>query len=560
MPRNPFPLRISITTKLLAWCVLLIAIFYAITAVLMGRIKEIETLSSSIVGVNYKVVENSELMAQQLIGLLENKRRFEILGAEEHRQSYFRTLSEYQGRLREMLRLYPDIPEPWETLHESLRSYLPDGWEEELDAREQDMARTDREIAPETAPETTTPETIPEATDETAPEATSEITPAVPDLRESQAPASRVQAPEGQASGAQTLQGDPRAPAQGLPDFLPDEAVNEWLDILAEARGANRKEMESGIIRLYDMARTAERVGFLGLTGSLAAGIAGSLFIAYVLSRGLRELRRGIRLLSREGRLEPIRVLTNDELGELAQAFNRMTDQLRREEQMRSDFISMLSHEIRTPLTSIREAVNLVKGGVLGEINERQKKFLDISGKEVNRLSSLLSRLMHVSSLEARDLSLELAPTDPGALAAETSERMQPTAEAKGIVILVDSPHDLPRVKADVENVRQVLLNLIGNALKFSPERSVVTVRLKSDEPGRRVVICVSDQGPGIAADEQPFVFRKYYRAKSVRDSVDGAGLGLSISKRIVDAHGGDMWFESAPGQGSSFCFSLPCA
>ncbi|EMG37109.1 signal transduction histidine kinase [Desulfocurvibacter africanus PCS] len=519
MPSKRFSPRFSITTKLLAWCVLLIAIFYAITAALMGRIKEIETLSSNIIGVHYKVVENSEIMAQQLITLLENKRRFEILGTAEHRQAYFRTLSEYQDRLREMLRLYPDIPEPWDTLYASLQSYLPEGWEERVDENGQTLAGQ----APVTEPESL--------------------------IRPGYTPAPVTQ--------GQALQGDPAAPI-GPPDFLPDDAVNKWLEILAKARVDNRKQMESGIMRLYDKARRAERTGFLGLTASLAIGIAGSLLIAFLLGRGLSELKRGIRRLGREGRLEPIRVLTSDELGELAQAFNRMTDQLRHEEQMRSDFISMLSHEIRTPLTSIREAVNLVKGGVLGDINEKQRKFLEISGKEVNRLSSLLTRLMNVSSLEARDMVLDLQPADPGALTAETSERMQPTAEAKGIVILVDSPDHLPQIKADTENVRQVLLNLIGNALKFSPARSVVMVRLKSDEPGQRVIFCVTDQGPGIPVEEQPFVFRKYYRAKGVRNSVDGAGLGLSISKRIVDAHGGDMWLESSPGQGSSFCFSLP--
>lgn len=556
MPRKPFPMRISITTKLLAWCVLLIAIFYAMTAVLMGRIKEIETLSSSIVGVNYKVVENSEIMAQQLISLLENKRRYEILGSEEHRQAYFKTLGEYRGRLREMLRLYPDIPEPWETLHEGLRIHLPQ--DEEPGARE-----------PQAGIPAVEPEPARQGRLESGPalldvpggsESTAVGSPTVngPSLRgEPGEPGepSEPSDPDSPAGSAELAE-----PAWDASGFLPDQAVNEWLDILAKARSANRTEMETGIVRLYDMARKAERQGFLGLTASLAVGIAGSLLIAYMLGRGLRELRRGIRSLSREGRLEPVRVLTNDELGELAQAFNHMTDQLRHEEQMRSDFISMLSHEIRTPLTSIREAVNLVKGGVLGEINPKQRKFLEISGKEVNRLSSLLTRLMQVSSLEARDLSLELKPADPADLAAETSERMQPTAEAKGIVILVDSPDGLPQVKADVENVRQVLLNLIGNALKFSPERSVVTVRLSCDGPRQRVFFCVSDQGPGIPAEEQPFVFRKYYRAKGVRDSVDGAGLGLSISKRIVEAHGGQMWFESAPGRGSSFCFSLPSA
>ena len=274
----------------------------------------------------------------------------------------------------------------------------------------------------------------------------------------------------------------------------------------------------------------------------------------------LRELRRGIRSLTHEGELKQIRVLTSDELGELSEAFNNMTEQLKREERMRSDFISMLSHEIRTPLTSVRESINLLKQGLLGEVNERQARFLDISGKEINRLSSLLSRLMNVSSMESRDLVLNLEPVDVRELTWGTSERMQPTAEAKQIAIGVEAPESGHEVWADAEHIRQVLLNFLGNAIKFAPAHTEVTLIARIEPDRERVVFCVKDRGPGIPEDEQPFVFRKYYRATEVRDSVDGAGLGLSISKRIVEAHGGNVWVSSTPGKGSEFCFALPLA
>jgi signal transduction histidine kinase len=339
---------------------------------------------------------------------------------------------------------------------------------------------------------------------------------------------------------------------------LPDKTVTRWLELLSGARQANQQEMEERLNDLAAKSRAAERLGFFGLVASIAFGVLGSIFIAYKLNLSLSEIRRGIRELGSGEPTRPVRVASHDELGELAQAFNSMTARLTEEEHMRQDFIAMLSHEIRTPLTSIRESVDLVADGVFGEVNEKQRHFLDISRQEALRLTHLLERLMKVSSLEAQRLKLKTEPLDAGALARQALDKLQSMALAKNIALKAELPEDFVFVEADQEHVTQVLVNLLGNAVKFSPEGCVVRLSVTPEPAGKSVIFCVTDEGPGIAPEEQERIFLKYYREPKVRGSVDGLGLGLSIARGIVEAHGGNLWLNSAPGRGASFCFSLP--
>lgn len=342
------------------------------------------------------------------------------------------------------------------------------------------------------------------------------------------------------------------------PKVLPDRIVTSWLDLLSEAREQNQQEMETRLNELAAKSRAAERLGFFGLMASIGFGVLGSVFIAYRLNLSLSEIRRGIRELGSGEPARPVRVATHDELGELAQAFNSMTARLTEEEKMRQDFIAMLSHEIRTPLTSIRESVALVADGVFGEVNEKQRHFLDISRQEALRLTNLLERLMKVSSLEAQRLKLATEPLDASALARQALDRLQSSALAKDIELKAELPEDFVFVEADQEHITQVLVNLLGNAVKFSPPGSVVRLSVTPEPAGKFVIFCVVDEGPGIAPEEQERIFLKYYREPAVRGSVDGLGLGLSIARGIVEAHGGTLWLNSAPGCGASFCFSLP--
>ena len=467
--------RMSITTKLLVWCMALIVIFYATTSFLFLRIKNIVAASNDIVNVNFEIDQASQRMIQQLIAVEENRKRYEILQKDVYLDYVVADLKRFSETLKGVLERHPEYREPWAPLTREYTITLSKGQQ---------------------------PDSL----------------------------------------------------------FIQDATVNTWIDILSRSRQANQQQMEERLNELSSKGQQAARMGFIGLVASITVGLFGSVLIAFRLNRSLQEVRRGIRELGGGGRVEPVRVLSGDELGELAQAFNSMTQRLAREEQMRSDFISMLSHEIRTPLTSIRESVDLLADGVFGEVNERQRQFLEISRKETLRLTTLLERLMKVSSLESSRPALTPAPVEPAVLVRTTVERIAPAALAKDIAMAAELPETLPRVLADAGHLEQVLLNLVGNAVKFSPAGSRVLVSVRADPALPEVEFSVADQGPGIPEEEQAFVFQKYYRHASVRDSVDGVGLGLSISKGIVEAHGGRMWFHSEPGLGSRFCFVLPKA
>ncbi len=342
--------------------------------------------------------------------------------------------------------------------------------------------------------------------------------------------------------------------------WLNEELINQWVEKIQKGRAANEQQIENMVKNLNSQGRTAVQWGFVGVSASLLIGLFGVIGFSFGMSRPLRELRRGIKSMSRSGLTDPIRIYSNDEFGELAGAFNDMATRLTEEERMRSDFISMLSHEIRTPLTSIRESVNLIAEEVMGDINEKQRRFLLIASHELERITTLLNHLMQISRLEAGAVEIHPIPIDLDEFVQGTISRLIPAAEAKDVSIESEIDCTISEFHCDPDNMQQVLLNLIGNAIKFSPQGSDILVSVRRDDSGKdsNLVFSVKDQGPGIPEQEQDLVFHKYYRASGIRDEVDGVGLGLSISKHIVEAHGGSIGVRSKPGEGSIFSFTLP--
>jgi signal transduction histidine kinase len=342
--------------------------------------------------------------------------------------------------------------------------------------------------------------------------------------------------------------------------WLNEDLINQWVDKIQKARAANEQQIEDMVKSLNWEGRDAVRWGIVGVSASLLIGLFGVIGFSLGMSRPLRELRRGIKSMSRSGLTDPIRIYSNDEFGELAGTFNDMAARLTEEERMRSDFISMLSHEIRTPLTSIRESVNLISEEVMGDINEKQRRFLLIASHELERITTLLNHLMQISRLEAGAVEIHPRWIGLDEFVQSTISRLFPVAEAKDISIGSEIDSTIPGFYCDPDNMQQVLLNLIGNAIKFSPQGSDILVSVKRDESGKspNLVFSVRDHGRGIPEEEQTLVFHKYYRASGIRDEVDGVGLGLSISKHIVETHGGEIGVHSKLGEGSTFSFTLP--
>ena len=229
----------------------------------------------------------------------------------------------------------------------------------------------------------------------------------------------------------------------------------------------------------------------------------------------------------------------------------------REAEELKSTFISVISHELKTP-------VSIIKGyaGTLGRPDVTPdpdfiRESAQIIEEEADRLTELIDNLLDASRIQAGALSMETQPLDLVAVARKTIERFR--SQANHHDIIENFPPALPLVQADEKRLRQVFDNLISNAIKYSPEGGRIEVGAK--EEAERVVAYVRDEGVGIPEDEQATIFERFYRVdSSLRRATQGVGLGLYLARAIIRAHGGDIWVQSAPGQGSTFYFTLPIA
>jgi len=230
--------------------------------------------------------------------------------------------------------------------------------------------------------------------------------------------------------------------------------------------------------------------------------------------------------------------------------------QIRRLETVRRDFISNISHELRTPLAALKALVDTLRDGALEDL-PAARRFLTRMETEVDALTQIVQELLELARIESGQVPLRLAPSPVGELVLPAVGRLQPPAERAGLALAVDLPPNVPLVLADAERVRQVVTNLVHNAIKFTPRGG--QVRVSAAPSGDEVVIQVRDTGVGIPADDLPRIFERFYKANRARTG-GGTGLGLAIARHIVQAHAGRIWVESIEGKGSTFYFSLPIA
>ena len=245
-----------------------------------------------------------------------------------------------------------------------------------------------------------------------------------------------------------------------------------------------------------------------------------------------------------------------DELAQLALSFNQMASKLEHTEAMRRDLIGNVAHELRTPLTTIQGSMEGLMDGVLtADAQTYQRIYL-----ETNRLQRLVNDLQELSRVEAGAVELNLALHNIADLVEATLSRMGRQFEEKGVILETVVPADLALVSVDEDRIGQVLLNLLGNALQYTPAGGKVQIRVRQEI--NEVLISISDTGVGIPVQHLPNIFTRFYRVDSSRSRVGGgSGIGLTIAKHLTEAHGGRVWAES-PGadQGSTFTFTLPIA
>ena len=227
---------------------------------------------------------------------------------------------------------------------------------------------------------------------------------------------------------------------------------------------------------------------------------------------------------------------------------------IQRLEGMRREFVANLSHELRTPLASIKAAVEALQGGA-AEDKALASEFLERVNNEVDELTQLVQRLMDLSRVETGKAALEIKPLDIREVIGEVAERLRPLAEQQGLSVETDYPPRLRKVMADRASVSEVLVNLLGNAIKFTPGGG--SIRLSARLSEEMVEIAVEDTGEGIHPDHLPHIFERFYKADRSRSS-DGVGLGLAIAKHLIQAQGGRIWAESVLDEGSVFHITLP--
>ena len=217
-------------------------------------------------------------------------------------------------------------------------------------------------------------------------------------------------------------------------------------------------------------------------------------------------------------------------------------------DRLRTNFVSDVSHELRTPLTAIKGFVETLQNGA-AEDAEVRDRFLGTLADETERLIRLSNDLLLLTRADAGQLDLHLVPTDLAACVQRAADQLEGLAEEKGVELVVEPPESSALILADADRVHQVLINLLGNGLKFTPPGGRVVVT------ANRHAVTVADTGPGIAADEIPHIFERFYRGdrSRARQGTDGSGLGLAIAKAIIEVHGGRIWVTSEPGKGAAF-------
>jgi len=325
------------------------------------------------------------------------------------------------------------------------------------------------------------------------------------------------------------------------------------------------------------LSRTRMRFATTGFA-ALFLGLFAGIIFATTITKPIKELAEGVKLIG-SGRLGTlIEIQRSDELGLLANEFNIMAAKLKELDNMKNDFVNSVSHELRSPLTAIKGFVDFLLKEVAGPVNEQQREYLNIVNNNTSRLNNFINNVLDVAKMEANKMELRIESCRITDVAAEVVALFKPVADEKKISINYTAAGEIPEVPADSEKIMQVITNIISNAIKFTPEGRRISVNIKlvqgpefivnnektmNHEPRtiNYVQVSVSDTGVGMSKKDCDKLFNKFVQVASAKKNMAGAkgtGLGLSIAKSIVELHGGTIWVESQQNKGTTFFFTLP--
>ena len=301
------------------------------------------------------------------------------------------------------------------------------------------------------------------------------------------------------------------------------------------------------------LSQAISRFLIWGALLAVAIALLFTFFLSRRISAPVKTLALAARRLGQGDLSQRVQFKDKGEMGEMAEAFNSMASDLERAEQLRRNMVADAAHELRTPLSNIRGYLEAIRDG----IKKPDADTIRSLGEEATLLSRLVDELQELSLAEAGELKLDCQMEDINRLIKETLAAIQTQAKAKEISVAIDLAEDIPAVNADSQRIRQVLRNLLDNAMAHTAKRGTITVTARKQH--NYVKVSIIDTGDGIPAEDLPNVFERFYRVdKSRTRASGGSGLGLTIAKRLIEAHGGIIEAQSELGKGSRFTFTLP--
>ena len=291
---------------------------------------------------------------------------------------------------------------------------------------------------------------------------------------------------------------------------------------------------------------------------SVGIGVIGSFLLALTMTGPIKKLVKGAGLIG-EGKLDTvIDVKSKDEIGNLAQEFNRMAQRLKEIEKMKEDFMSSVTHELRSPMTAVKGYVNLILDGKAGPMSEKQREYLTIVRNNTARLGRFINDILDLAKIEAGMMEIKPEPMSVREVANEILTLLKAISDQKNIKLIVDVPESIPQIMADRDRIGQIITNLVGNSLKFTPDGGSVTV--KGVEEGEFLKMAIIDTGIGIPKEYIGKIFNKFEQVSEHKQKVKtakGTGLGLAIARGLIIGHGGKIWIESEVDKGTTFFFTL---
>jgi signal transduction histidine kinase len=373
-----------------------------------------------------------------------------------------------------------------------------------------------------------------------------------------------------------TLQRNLPKAGDSLPKSIQDDLENLRIQTYSVYQSSLRS-MSAEVEKSRVTSETAALILWASALVALVISILVSFFIYRSISNPLARLTEGTRAIAEGKFFYRLDTSRNDEFSQLARDFNTMTRRLNELDELKKDFVSHVSHELKAPLASMRETIQLMLEQIPGPLTDKQKRLLELNLQSEYRLTAMISNLLDLSKIEAGVMVYELKTQNLVPIVQNAIAEIEVQANEKQIQIKASFPEEPLRVECDSSRIMQVIINLINNAVKFSPRGGIVQVIVEAtrkiprtmprswrtlimNSDGKEIfgLVTVANAGPSIPDSEKEKIFKKFHQVKQdKRIAGQGVGLGLAISRTIVEAHRGAIWVEDNPSGGCRFLLFL---